>query len=127
MSAFLRRFFRRVLVPGLVIGAPLLPALATAQTVFKFDGAANQVGKALPAPGSHGGAQVNISGKLVYGGTLDLCSATVSIESLLGETAGDLLTGPDGNQILPVLLADPRCDDPNEAVFESPGEQRPRF
>ncbi len=57
-------------------------------------GSASRVGQA-PASGAHGSAQVKFSAKFAFAGIVDLTSATVTVDALLGEEggAGELVAG----------------------------------
>jgi hypothetical protein len=74
-----------------------LPAIVTS-----FTGTASKVG-VDPAPGQDSGAQVRISGKFAFRGTLDLGASTVTLNLLLDESdsAGELVQGIDGADSVP--------------------------
>jgi hypothetical protein len=91
-----------------------LPAIVTS-----FTGTASKVG-VDPAPGQDSGAQVRISGKFAFRGTLDLGASTVTLNLLLDESdgAGELVQGIDGADSVPLTLFARGGGTPGAAIFE---------
>lgn len=86
-------------------------------------GSASRVGQ-VPAPGSAGGAQVKLAAKFAFDGVIDLSSATVAVDALLGEAAadgaGELVLG------VPVVLRARPGGRSNAAIFETAPGVTPR-
>jgi hypothetical protein len=90
---------------------------------LSVSGSASRVGQ-VPAPGSAGSAQVKFSTKLAFAGVVDLASATVTIDALLGEEeaggAGELVLG------VPIVLRARRGGSSTAAIFETPSGEMPK-
>jgi CSLREA domain-containing protein len=91
---------------------------------LSVSGSASGVGK-VPPPGSKESAQVKFSAAFAFAGVIDLASATVTINVLLGEEeeggAGELVPG------VPIVLRARPGGRSSAATFETPSGVTPRF
>jgi hypothetical protein len=90
--------------------------------VSTLEGKAEKVGSGLAT------GKVRLSGTAPEVGAVDLRQVTVTLRDLLNEEggAGELANGPDGGGLLPLILPAARGSKPDEAVFETPSEAKPK-
>jgi len=107
-------------IRGQLVPSSLAPP-AGETTLRTFSGSAKGVGLA-PVPGSSGGADISIAGRLQINGPLDLRTSTAVIEQLLYEENGaeELVRGPSGTPALPLpLLLVRRDTDRREVTYRA--------
>ncbi|HZP39982.1 MAG TPA: PKD domain-containing protein [Candidatus Binatia bacterium] len=107
--------------------APFLPSAAAAVDAFDFSGSITDVG-VQRGPGQVGGVEFRIRGKFALDHPLDLSRATVVLEELFVDDAegglGELMTTVDDMPTVPLELV-ARAGDPDNNVFDQPGNYRP--
>jgi hypothetical protein len=111
----------RVLLAAGLLGALLLPALALALDVTRFNGSATDIG-IQRGPGQVGGVEYRIRGEFDYDGPLDLTTSVATWDSLLAEVgsggAGELIKTIDDAPVVPIVLARKRAG-ANDALYET--------